>query len=397
LSGEISARDRTAPYKGVMFAAYPGDIVFSRIDARNGAIGVLPPEIAKAVVTPEFPVFIPDPERLDGEFVKFVLRTGGFLAALRTKASGTSGRKRITPEVFLDLRIPLSSLADQRAIAAAYRVAVDGAAALEREARETEAKAAEAFETGLGVFGPKPLPDRRMLVASFKDLERWSHDAILRKQHPDDRPSPKYPMSPLSSVADVVYGMQKHPGNRPGKHARSYLRVANVQRGRLVLDEIKYIDVSPIDFARLKLEDRDLLFVEGNGSRENLGRVALWRNEIEDCIHQNHLIRARLDQSRVFPVFAAHWFNSDAGRAHFFEEGKTTSGLGTINSSVVKCAPIPLAPTDVQEKLVAAFDAECARASSLREQAVKARAQAWADFEPAIYAAGGIAEALATR
>src|SRR5262249_4542093 len=109
LTGEISARDRTVPYNGSMFAAFPDDIVFSKIDARSGAIGVLPRQITKAVVTSEFPVFIPNPDRLDGEFVKLVLRTGGFLAALRMKATGTSGRKRITPEAFLDLRIPLPS------------------------------------------------------------------------------------------------------------------------------------------------------------------------------------------------------------------------------------------------------------------------------------------------
>jgi type I restriction enzyme, S subunit len=55
-----------------MFAAFPGDIVFSKIDARSGAIGVIPTEIAKAVVTSEFPVFIPDPDRLDGLFVKLI-------------------------------------------------------------------------------------------------------------------------------------------------------------------------------------------------------------------------------------------------------------------------------------------------------------------------------------
>ena len=102
-----------------MFAVYPGDIVFSKIDARNGAIGILPSDISKAVVTPEFPVFIPYPDRLEGEFVKLILRTGSFLDALRSKASGTSGRKRITPEAFLDLRIPLPSLAEQQSIVAA--------------------------------------------------------------------------------------------------------------------------------------------------------------------------------------------------------------------------------------------------------------------------------------
>ena len=141
LTGEVSARNRQAPYKGSMFAVYPGDIVFSKIDARNGAIGILPSEISKAVVTPEFPVFIPHPDRLDGEFVKLILRTGGFLADLRRKASGTSGRKRITPEAFLDLRIPLPS-ADRAAIAivASYRATLGRAEELEREAEEIETK-----------------------------------------------------------------------------------------------------------------------------------------------------------------------------------------------------------------------------------------------------------------
>ena len=130
-----------------MFAVYPGDIVFSKIDARNGAIGILPSEISKAVVTPEFPVFIPNPDRLDGEFVKLILRIGSFLDALRRKASGTSGRKRITPEAFLDLRIPLPPLAEQQSIVASYRATLGGAEELEREAEEIEAKAAEAFET----------------------------------------------------------------------------------------------------------------------------------------------------------------------------------------------------------------------------------------------------------
>lgn len=109
LTGEISTRDRTALFKGTMFAAFPGDIVFSKIDARSGAIGMLPPEIGQAVVTPEFPVFTADPARLHSAFVKLVLRTGGFIVVSRRKASGTSGRKRITPEAFQDLRIPLTS------------------------------------------------------------------------------------------------------------------------------------------------------------------------------------------------------------------------------------------------------------------------------------------------
>lgn len=395
--GELFLRNEKAKrgYKGPLFEALPGDLIISKIRVGQGSFCVVDDTLDHVAVSPEYPVYAPDPAKVDRDYLALVIRTPEFMAELTGKASGNTTKRRIRPEFFETRRIPLPPLPEQQAIVAAWRAALDHAAALEKEAAETEAKAAAAFESALGVSAPPALPERRILVAQFKDLERWSHDAILRRQHPDTRPPPTYPMVPLSTVGDVVYGMQKHPGNRPGKNSKPYLRVANVQRGRLVLDEIKYIDIGGPDFERIRLEDRDLLFVEGNGSRENLGRVALWLDQIPDCVHQNHLIRARMDKTKVLPEFAAHWFNSGAGRAHFFEEGKTTSGLGTINSSVVKSAPIPVPPMDVQERLAQKYDEALTTAEKQREDAAKARAKAWSDFETAVYAAEGADNAAA--
>ena len=202
-----------------MFAAWPGDVVFSRIDARNGAIGVLQESIAKAVVTTEFPVFVPIPDRLDGGFVKRVLRTGHFLAALRRKASGTSGRKRITPDAFADLRIPLPPLDEQRAIVAAHRAALDRAAGLEREADEAEARAMEAFEAALGFGPPAPLPERPVFIASFKDLDRWSHEGILRRiAGGGTAQASPYPTVQLRDViADLENGWSPKCHDRPAE------------------------------------------------------------------------------------------------------------------------------------------------------------------------------------
>ena len=144
------------------------------------------PKIRKAVVTSEFPVFTADAAHLEGEFVRLVLRTGSFIEALRQRASGTSGRKRITLDAFRDLRIPLPSLNKQRKIVAAHRDALDRATALEREADETEARAMAAFEAALGFEPPKRLPYRPVFAASFKDLDRWSHEAILRRNVEDN-------------------------------------------------------------------------------------------------------------------------------------------------------------------------------------------------------------------
>src|SRR5689334_2335204 len=58
--GTVDPRDRGAPFLGAMFAAYPGDVIFSKIDVRNGAITIVPPQFNKVVVTSEYPVHIPD-------------------------------------------------------------------------------------------------------------------------------------------------------------------------------------------------------------------------------------------------------------------------------------------------------------------------------------------------
>ena len=394
LTGEISARDRTAPFKGAMFAAYPGDIVFSKIDARSGAIGMLPPEIGKAVITPEFPVFTADPARLDSGFVKLVLRTGGFIAALRRKASGTSGRKRITPEAFQDLRIPLPPLPEQRAIVAAWRAALDHAAALEHEAAETEAKVALAFESALGFTPSTPLPDRPIFVANFKDIERWSHDGILRAVLHIVDPAPKFATSPLSSVGKVSYGLQKFPGNRPTSHARPYLAVVNVQRWRLDLNKVKLISVPDEDMPKYRLEFGDVLLCEGN-SPELVGRGAIWRDEIPDCVHQNHVLRVRLDQTKALPEFVLSVINSSYGQAYFRSKAKRTTNLASINSKEVGGFPLPLPTVPEQQDMIDQLFAGQSAAKQKREEATTARAKAWTDFETAVYSAEVVEETAA--
>lgn len=387
-SGEVLPRERAEAFKGAMFAAYPGDLAFSKIDARNGAVGLIPDSIPKAVVTSEYPVFTPRSDRLRADYLHHLLRAEHFKADLQRKASGTSGRKRVTPEGFLSLEVPIPALDEQDALVAAYTAALTRAAQLEQEAEAIERAGWQAFETALGVASPPPLPDRPVFVARFKDVERWSHEGVLRSTLGGAGVQVStWPIVELGTVAAVSYGLQKSPANRPGTHARPYLRVANVQRGRLVLDEIKTINVPDADMASLRLEVGDILFVEGNGSRAELGRVALWNGEIDNCVHQNHIIKARPLPGRLLPEFAMAWFNSEAGRDHFFKSGKTTSGLGTINSTVIRTAPIPLSAIDVQRDLVDGLTSAHTEAQQKRAQAAILHQSAWAAFEAALFSA----------
>ena len=265
-----------------MFAAYPDDIVFSKIDARNGAIGVLQKTIAKAIVTSEFPVFVPSPERLDGEFVKLVLRTGSFLAELHTKASGTSGRKRITPETFVGLRVPLPPPSEQRALVTTHRAEMDCAAELEHQADETETQAMMAFETALGFTPSAPLPSRPVLVAFFKDLDRWSHEGVLRRTvEGDTANTSSYPTVQLRDViADLVVGWSPRCLNRPAhRNEWGVLKLSAVTSGRLKPSENKALPSSAERRPELELRRGDVLITRGSGVTRLVGATTFVADE----------------------------------------------------------------------------------------------------------------------
>ena len=84
------------------------------------------------------------------------------------------------------------------------------------------------------------------------------------------------------------------------------------------------------------LQNGDLLFVEGNGSPEQIGRVAVWRNEIVPCVHQNHLIKARFNMAKMLPMYAMNYFMTQKGREQIREKAVSTSGLYKLSVYIVK-------------------------------------------------------------
>lgn len=123
----------------------------------------------------------------------------------------------------------------------------------------------------------------------------------------------KYDAALLGDVAAVSYGIQKCPANRPGLNPRPYLRVANVQRGALDLREMKYINVPDAEMPKLRLEPGDLVVCEGN-SADLVGRPALWRGEIPNCVHQNHILKVRLDRAKAMPEYVLEYYSASAPR-----------------------------------------------------------------------------------
>lgn len=177
---------------------------------------------------------------------------------------------------------------------------------------------------------------------------------------PDTTDLPELPegwvWASLDMLGEIASGVAK--GSKIGADLEvrevPYLRVANVQRGFLDLSEVKTILATERDIAELTLKAGDVLFNEG-GDRDKLGRGWVWRDEVADCIHQNHVFRMRPYLPEILPELISHHGNT-FGKTWFQNAGKQTTNLASINMTMLRMFPVPLGPADEQRELLAQLE-----------------------------------------
>jgi type I restriction enzyme S subunit len=178
-----------------------------------------------------------------------------------------------------------------------------------------------------------------------------------------------WPRRPLGDVGEIVSGVTlgRHVSDLETRRV-PYLRVAKVKDGYLDLSEVYEIDATGAELARLGLRSGDLLLTEG-GDPDKLGRGTLWRGELPECIHQNHIFRVRLDPNEFLPEFVSAQVSSPYGKRYFLGHAKRTTGIATINQRVLAAFPVMVPPLGDQRRIVAVLDGRMAEAKRVREAA----------------------------
>lgn len=279
----------------------PGNFAYATIHLDEGSIGIAPTD---GLISPMYTVFQPITDRVDPFYLLRFMKSPAALAQYPKFGKGSvHRRKSISLDALGQLSIPLPPLAEQRRIAAILEQADSIKATRIRMVDELSQLRRSVFSTMFGDVSPTTTLGEHGAIQGGLQISR------ARAGHPLPVP---------------------------------YLRVANVHRGKLELTEVKYLNATTTELERTRLRAGDLLFVEGHANPHEVGRTAVWQEEIPNCVHQNHLIRVRPEPSRLDSQFAADWFNSAAGASHFRRASKTTSGLNTISAATIRSAPLLL-------------------------------------------------------
>lgn len=155
----------------------------------------------------------------------------------------------------------------------------------------------------------------------------------------------------LEDITDITGGIAKNSKRNALSIKLPYLRVANVYANFLDLNEVYEIGLRQEEVEKFLLVKNDLLIIEGNGSIDQIGRVAIWNDKINPCVHQNHVIKAR-PHTNTNPLFSLYFLLSHQGRKFIKKQAGSTSGLYTLSLSKVRNLNIPFCSLQEQTKIV---------------------------------------------
>lgn len=350
-----------------------GDVIFAKITPcmENGKIAIIP-EIPTGFGAGSTEFHVLEPQLVEPRYLFHWLAQRSFRQTAEFNMTGTAGQKRVPTDYLRSALIPVPDREQQRRIVARidelFSELEDGEEELERARADLETyrkallKAAVTGElTADWRANYRNNETARDLLDEIASTSAGEPTARMRGRKAAELAPiefdnlPKLPESwawvTVGQLSRVSGGVTKSAKRSALPISLPYLRVANVGAGKLDLERVESIGLSPGEVARVMLKRGDLLIVEGNGSVDQIGRSAIWGGQIEPCVHQNHLIKARFCDER-FARWTQLWLRSPHGRRELEKKASSTSGLHTLSISKVENVRCPLPPSTELSRLL---------------------------------------------
>jgi len=304
-----------------------GDVIVPKITPTfEASRTVLVPEVAdrSVVGTTELHVIRPGPE-VDPRYLAYIFHSHDFLRLGEAEMYGVAGQKRVPDAFIRDWSVDLPPLDEQHRIADfldAETAIVDGL--IQQRSRQRE------------------------VLDELK--QATTDDAVTRLTD--------CPRIRLGYLARVQTGVTVDGSRQQieGGVTHPYLRVGNVQAGYLDLNEVVEMTVPRTTAAASRLRGGDVLMTEG-GDLDKLGRGTVWRGEIEECLHQNHVFAVRPDGDELVSDYLALLTGASFARRYFESTGNKTTNLASTSSSKIRGFRIPVPETSVQRSTVKEVEA----------------------------------------
>ena len=359
-----------------------GQFIMSKIDARNGAFGIVSEDLNGAVVTGDFPVFDVDEEKLNPLYLQLLSSTKPFIRFAQSCSRGTTNRQRIDVNQFLDLRIPLPSLGEQNRIVAVYNADIAKADLCTQQSQDIDKQIADYWQYVLGVStsNSKKSDNNRFKYLKFinyLDVSEWGIDIIQKKQK---RETFKYPLKKIKELCMLG------SGGTPSRSCSRYYKgtIPWVKTGEVLNDVIfdteEHLTEDAVANSSARLYSKDSLIVAMYGQGDTRGRTA--KLAIDATTNQACAVLYNINNSIVATDYL--WFYLQ-GRYHDLRSMASGNNQPNLNAGKIKNYDVVIPPINIQNEIVMHLTTLRAEQKYLQRQASELRQQAQQQFEQTIF------------
>lgn len=270
----------------------------------------------------------PFPELLDRSFLYFFLLTQ--FEKLNSTTTGSTV-PHVNKTIFRGLPIPLPPLPEQRAIAyvlLCVQHAKEATKKIIAAARELK----KSLMRYLFTYGPVPVEEAERVPLKETEIGPLpTHWQVVR----------------LGKVFDIQQGKALSRKKDQGIRPRPFLRTANVHWGYIDLSTLDFMDFTPEEERKYALQEGDLLVCEGG----DIGRSAIWENEVSGIYYQNHLHRLRRKTENVEPRFYMYWLQAALTLLGLYRGTGNKTTIPNLSRTRLGAFAIPLPPLPEQQEI----------------------------------------------
>jgi type I restriction enzyme S subunit len=365
------------------FRIYKDQFLLSKIDARNGAFGVVPKELNKGIITGNFWAFDVDYNIINPHYLALLTGTKEFQKLCQTASVGTTNRNYLQEGLFLNFEIPLPNLSKQESLLANYNSKIEKANILEEQASKLEGEIEKYFLEQLGIDERVNLEIKKGLnLIEYANFSKWSLNHINKDVY--DFGATKFKTERLKSLLTFFEG-----GKTPSKsradfwNGSIYWTSPKDFNGRIAIEKAEdRITELAVKEAGMKVYPKGIfLSVFRSGILQHSFPTAI--TEIETAINQDlkaYSLKEDLIDKKYYLYFV-HTFK----KYILSLASKKSVTVESINTEDFFEIPIPLPPIEIQNKISSNISNLIAKIKKSRLDAMQLNLEAKQQFEKSIF------------
>lgn len=364
------------------FLVSEGQFILSKIDARNGAMGIVPAELNGAVVTQDFLPYDIDTAKVNPQYFVLVCTTKQFVEFCQSCSSGTTNRQRVDEAQFLNIKVPIPSMEEQNKLVEEYNNQMDLAVQQEKQVSEYESNIISYLSTALKIntIEHEDASNSKYTFLKFvkyRMVGEWGYDKYLNKNKASSKVFKSFKIKDLCNVGSGGTPSRSHQqyysGNIP------WIKTGEVLDG-IISDTDEHISQEAINNSSAKIYPQGSLIIAMYGQGNTRGRTA--KLGIDAATNQACAVLFNIDNDIVATDYLWYYLQTQYHNLRSMASGNNQPNL---NADKIKNYSVVIPPLSVQKEIIEHIKEQKEQIKKCKLQAEHLRTQALVNFEKKIF------------